>query len=317
MKVAITNVHVDLGAGRRGTDMGPSAMHVAQLSERLSGLGYAIAPFQSFGVSHEAVDKGPANARFLPTIADICARLADHVEGCCERGEIPLVLGGDHAQAIGTISGMARYYRKRGERLGVLWVDAHTDMNTPDTSPSGNIHGMPLAVLLGHGPPELTGIAGDEPALRAQDVCIIGARDVDPSEVALVRQTGVGVYPMSELDARGVNVCVAEAIERVSRHTVGIHVSFDLDGVDPQDAPGVGTPVPGGLTLRESHLVCEAAAQTGRVVGMEMVELNPTLDIRNKTGNLAVWLIESALGKTILGRRPGGRTAPGEVPPKG
>ncbi len=304
MKVAISNVHLDLGAGRRGTDMGPSAIHVAGLVGRLAKLGYTLGSNDSFGVAQESVLEGDPNARYLSTIIDICSRLADHVEAGCEAGHFPLVLGGDHAQAIGTISGMSRYYKRRGERLGVVWVDAHTDMNTPETTTSGNIHGMPLAVLLGHGPAELVALAGDTPALRPEDVAIIGVRDVDPSEVPLVRQTGVGVYPMSELDNRGVAVCVREAIERVSAHTVGLHVSFDLDGVDPLDAPGVGTPVPGGLTLRESHLVCEAAASTGKVVGMEIVELNPTLDVRNQTGKLAVWLIESALGKTILGVRP-------------
>ncbi|EDM79445.1 arginase [Plesiocystis pacifica SIR-1] len=305
MDVDITNVHLDLGAGRRGTDMGPGAMHVAGLSAKLEGLGCRVNRVSSLSaVGEQEPDLGEPTARYLPAIARLCRALADEVEASCEAGRFPLVLGGDHAQAIGTIAGMSRYYKRRGERLGVVWVDAHTDMNTPQTSPSGNIHGMPLAVLLGHGPAELVAIAGDEPALRPEDVAIIGVRDVDPSEIPLVRQTGVGVYPMSELDARSFPVCVAELVERVSRHTAGVHLSFDLDGVDPREAPGVGTPVPGGLTLRESHFLCEALAATGRVVGMEMVELNPTLDLRNQTGKLAVWLIESALGKTILGRRP-------------
>jgi arginase len=310
MNIAVHNVHLDLGAGRRGTDMGPSAMHVADLSGRLARLGHPVVNVKSFGVSNEAEDEGRPDARFLPVIARVCRDLADSVEAACEAGQFPLVLGGDHSQAIGTISGMSRFYKKRGERLGVVWVDAHADMNTPQTSPTGNIHGMPLATLLGHGPEELVSIAGDTPALRAEDVVVIGARDVDTSEIALVNATGVGVYPMSEIDARTVTVCVREAIERVTRHTVGIHISFDLDGVDPHHAPGVGTPVPGGLTLRESHLVLEAAAETGMVVGMEMVELNPTLDVRNETGKLAVWLIESALGRSILGQRPGGRARP-------
>jgi len=306
MKIALSEVQLDLGAGRRGTDMGPSAMHVAGLTQHLTRLGHTIGSRERFIAARERADAGDANARYLATIAQLCRDLADHVEARCEAGELPLVLGGDHAQAIGTISGMARYYHKRGERLGVLWVDAHTDMNTPATSPSGNIHGMALAVLLGHGPPELVSIAGDEPALRPEDVCVIGVRDVDPTEIPLVQGTKVGVYPMSEIDARTLQVCLEEAIARVSHHTVGVHISFDLDGVDPDDAPGVGTPVPGGLTLREAHLVCEAVARTERVLGMEMVELNPTLDVRNQTGRLAVWLIESALGRTILGKRPKG-----------
>lgn len=305
MDIDIINVHLDLGAGRRGTDMGPGAMHVAGLSEKLGGLGHRVQSMRSLNVLEQAKgDEGSASARYLSTITGLCRELADHVEAACEAGHVPLVLGGDHAQAIGTISGMTRYYKRRGERLGVVWIDAHTDMNTPQTSPSGNIHGMPLAVLLGHGPPELVALAGDTPALQPEDVAILGVRDVDPTEIPRVRDTGVGVYPMSELDHRGLPVCLAEALQRVQQHTAGIHLSFDLDGVDPQHAPGVGTPVPGGLTLRESHLICEALAGTEAVVGMEMVELNPTLDVRNQTGHLAVWLIESALGKTILGRRP-------------
>ena len=304
MDIDLINVHLDLGAGRRGTDMGPGAIEVAGIEDRLRRLGHEVVRVRSLS-AHEAIDEGPPTARFLPVIADMCRKLADLTEAACEVGHLPLVVGGDHAQAIGTISGMARYYKRRGERLGVIWVDAHTDMNTPDTSPSGNIHGMPLAVLFGHGPPELVGIAGETPALRPEDVCIIGVRDVDPTEIPLVRQTGVGVYPMSELDQRTLPVCLAEAVQRVTKHTAGVHLSFDLDGVDPDHAPGVGTPVPGGLSLRESHLICEALARETRVVGMEMVELNPTLDVRNQTGRLAVWLIESALGKTILGKRPG------------
>ncbi|MEE4299374.1 MAG: arginase [Pseudomonadales bacterium] len=304
MNVSISNVHLDLGAGRRGTDMGPSAIHVAGLVPALERLGHSVDQVVSFDPeSAEGANEhqqGETSARFLPVIAKLCARIADKVEADCEAGRFPLVLGGDHAQAIGTISGLARFYRKRGERIGVVWVDAHTDMNTPDSSPSGNIHGMPLAALLGHGPESLTSLAGDGPALRAEDVAVIGARDIDPTEAPLVRETGIRVYTMSELDRRGTSACVAEAFERVSRETVGVHLSFDLDGVDPDDAPGTGTPVPGGLNLRESHLICETAAESGKLLGMELVELNPTLDYANKTGRLGVWLIESALGRKIL-----------------
>jgi arginase len=302
MKIAITNVHLDLGAGRRGTDMGPSAIHVAGLVPKLRAVGHDVTDVFPIDVqSYEQQDTvGDINARFLETIAHTCSLLADRVEKECADGHVPLVLGGDHAQAIGTISGLARHHQARNERIGVLWVDAHTDMNTPDTSPTGNIHGMPLAALLGHGPSELTSLAGGPPALRPEDVAIIGARDVDAGEVGLVKELGVRVYSMSELDRRGTAVCMQEAVAQVSTQTAGVHLSFDLDGVDPLHAPGVGTPVPGGLTVRESHLVCEMVAQTGRLLGMEMVELNPTLDLRNKTGELAVWLILSAFGKTIL-----------------
>lgn len=299
--IAITNVQLDLGAGRRGTDMGPSAMHVAGLVPRLRSIGHQVPSVVTVGRSttFENSDPGDPQARFLTEITQTCRELADRVEAQVDAGHFPLVLGGDHAQAIGTISGLARAWRKRKQRVGVVWVDAHTDMNTPDTTVSGNIHGMPLAVLLGYGPRELVEIAGPEPALLPQHVAIVGVRDVDRTETALVSRSGVRVYTMSELDERGTSHCVREAFDRVSHGTAGIHLSFDLDGVDPDDAPGVGTPVPGGLTLRESHLVCEVAA-AHRMLGMEMVELNPTLDERNKTGELAVWLIQSALGKTIL-----------------
>ncbi len=300
MDIAVTNVHLDLGAGRRGTDMGPSAIHVAGLVPRLRELGHVVAQVEPIDIrSYENTATGSESARFLPAITRTCALLADRVHAQVEQGLFPLVLGGDHSQAIGTLSGLARHHVPRGERIGVVWVDAHTDMNTPDTTRSGNIHGMPLATLLGHGADELVALAGTQPALRPEDVAIIGARDVDRRELEVVRETGVRVYTMSELDMRGTSVCLQEAYERVADQTVGVHLSFDLDGVDPRYAPGVGTPVPGGLTLRESHLICELAARH-RLLGMEMVELNPTLDVRNQTGELAVWLILSALGKTIL-----------------
>lgn len=301
MRVSITNVHLDLGAGRRGTDMGSSAMHVAGLIPRLKRLGHEVVDSRRIATEdYEDGHVGDAMARFLGPITATCRDLADRTERNILQGHLPLVLGGDHAQAVGTVSGMARALRARGERLGVIWVDAHTDMNTPTTTQSGNVHGMPLAALLGYGPPDLVALAGDEPALRPEDVALIGIRDVDQPETSLVRETGVRVYTMSELDDRGTSACMREAMERVTANTAGVHLSFDLDGVDPKDAPGVGTPVPGGLTLRESHLICEALARSGKLLGMEMVELNPTLDIQNKTGELAVWLILSALGKTIL-----------------
>jgi arginase len=301
MNLSITNVHLDLGAGRRGTDMGPSAMHVAGLIPGLQRLGHTIVEVDAVDVkAAESTNVGDARARFLDDITGACARLADRVEAGLEAGTFPLVLGGDHSQAVGTITGLSRYWRKRGKRVGVVWVDAHTDMNTPDSTSSGNIHGMPLAALLGFGPKELVALAGDRPALDPRDVVIVGARDIDALEIKLVKETGVRVYTMSELDARGTAECVREAFARATYATAGVHLSFDLDGVDPQDAPGVGTPVPGGLSVRESHLICETAAASGKLLGMEMVELNPTFDHENKTGKLAVWLIQSALGKVIL-----------------
>lgn len=301
LDIVIGNLHLDLGAGRRGVDMGPSAIHLAGLKAEIEALGHSVRETFAISVpSQEMTGPGDAHARYLAPITEVCAALADHVEDALEKGRFPVVLGGDHSVAIGTISGLARYWRKRKQRVGVVWVDAHTDMNTPDTSPSGNIHGMPLAVLLGYGPPELVRIAGDQPALDPRDVCVIGARDVDATERELVRRSGVRVYTMSELDERGTATCVNEALHRVTHGTAGVHLSFDLDGVDPRYAPGVGTPVPGGLSFRESHLICEKAAATGRLLGVEMVEFNPVIDTENRTGKLAVWLITSALGKTIL-----------------
>ena len=300
-EIFIGNVHMDLGAGRRGVDMGPSAIHLAGLKAGVESLGIGVAETFALGVrSQEMLDAGDEHARFLPEITQVCGRLADRVEAGLEKGQLPVILGGDHSVAIGTITGIARYWRKRGKRIGVLWVDAHTDVNTPESSPTGNIHGMPLAVLLGHGPPDLVALAGDKPALDPRNVCVMGARDVDAGERAFVKETGLRVYTMSELDERGTAVCAREAIDRCLDGAVGIHLSFDLDGVDPQHAPGVGTAVPGGLNLRESHLICEKVAATGKILGVEMVELNPVIDSENRTGRLAVWLICSALGKTIL-----------------
>ena len=299
--IAITNVHLDLGAGRRGTDMGPSAIHVAQLIPRLTKIGHSISSISTIGTkSYEALEVKEANARFLPDILKICTELKANVIQNLNEGDFPLVLGGDHSQAVGTISGLASHFKSQGKNLGVIWVDAHTDMNTPETSPSGNVHGMPLSALLGHGHADLIALNGNTPSLKPENVAIIGARDIDITERGMVEKTGVRVYTMSEIDRRGAAICFAEAIAHVSKNTDGIHLSFDLDGVDPREAPGVGTPVPGGLSLRESHLICEMLSETGCLVGMEMVELNPILDVANQTGKLAVWLIQSALGKSIL-----------------
>ncbi|MGH8398122.1 MAG: arginase [Gammaproteobacteria bacterium] len=301
-RIRITNVHLDLGASRRGTDMGSSAMHVAGVVPALEKLGHQVVGMRHIGqVSMESAEVGNPKMRYLKVINEVCCDLADDVESTFKQNEFPLILGGDHSQAIGSIAGAVRFFKAQGKELGVFWFDAHTDMNTPETSRSGNIHGMPLSTLLGMGPKELTGISGQVPALKAEYVVIFGVRDVDAEEAKLVKKSGVRVFTMSEIDARGAAACLEEAMKILGRASAGIHLSYDLDGSDPSVAPGTGTPVPGGLNFRESHLVCEVLAKSSRLTSMEVVELNPILDIENRTGKFAVWLIQSALGRTILG----------------
>jgi arginase len=298
---AILSVHMDLGAGRRGVDMGPSAIRLAGLAVGIERLGWKVKERGSVFVREpEAIPQGRANARYLPEVLDVCTRLKAQAAEALEAGEIPISLGGDHSIAMGSVSAVALHHRKNEQPIGLLWVDAHTDINTPDTSPSGNLHGMPLAHLLGLGLPSLRALAGPRPAVDAQHVAILGVRSVDAGEREMVKKTGVRAYSMSEIDERGFPACLKEALARVTAGTAGFHLSFDLDAVDPRYAPGTGTPVPGGLTYREAHFACEASAQSGQLLALDMVELNPTLDEHNRTGKLAVELILSALGKTIL-----------------
>lgn len=298
---AILAVHMDLGAGRRGVDMGPSAIRLAGLTPRIAQLGWKVLELGSVFVREpEAIPQGRATARYLPEVLDVCTRLKAGATLALEQGALPISLGGDHSIAMGSIAAVALHHRKRQQPIGLLWIDAHTDINTPETSPTGNLHGMPLAHLLGLGLPSLRALGGAQPSVAAEHVALLGIRSVDAGEREIVRRTGVRVYTMSEIDERGFAVCLKEALARVTAGTAGFHLSFDLDGVDPRYAPGVGTPVPGGLTYREAHLACEAAAVSGGLLGVDMVELNPTLDERNRTGQLAVELILSALGKTIL-----------------
>src|SRR5688572_12660030 len=298
---AILSVHMDLGAGRRGVDMGPSAIRLAGLAQGIEKLGWKVRERGSVFVREpEAIPQGRATARYLPEVLDVCTRLKAQAAEALEAGELPISLGGDHSIAMGSVSAVALHHRKNEQPIGLLWVDAHTDINTPETSPSGNLHGMPLAHLLGLGLPSLRGLSGNRPAVEAQHVAILGVRSVDAGEREMVKKTGVRAYSMSEIDERGFAVCLKEALARVTAGTAGFHLSFDLDAVDPRYAPGTGTPVPGGLTYREAHFACEASAQSGQLLALDMVELNPTLDEHNRTGKLAVELILSALGKTIL-----------------
>ncbi|MHC5012793.1 MAG: arginase [Planctomycetota bacterium] len=298
---AVIGVHMDLGAGRRGVDMGPSAIRVAGLTTQLQALGWRVREMGSVVVPEaESTRIGRTTARYLREVLDVCRRLHVQTRGALEAGAMPICLGGDHSIAMGSISAVSAHYAEQDERIGVIWIDAHTDMNVPDTSPSGNIHGMPLAHLLGEGIPALAGLAGRRPAVDPRHVAVLGVRSVDRRERELVKRLGVRVFTMSEIDRRGMATCMSEALERANDGTKGFHYSFDLDGVDPRVAPGVGTAVQGGLTYREAHLACEEAARSGRILGIDMVELNPILDEHNRTGALAVELICSALGKRIL-----------------
>ena len=300
-ELALVSVLMDLGAGRRGVDMGPSAMRIAGLRQMLEGLSYGVREMGTVvATDPERSEQQDVNARYLAEVESVCRRARDLVEDGLVRGWMPLVLGGDHSIAMGSVAGVSRFYGRDRKRIGLIWVDAHTDMNTPGTSPSGNVHGMPLAVLTGHGPRVLRSLADERPAVRPENVSLIGVREIDGGEREIVRSSGVRVFTMSEVDERGIATCVDEAIARAGAGTAGFHLSYDLDSLDPMIAPGVGTPVQGGLTFREGHLICEKVARSGKLLSLEMVELNPVLDAHNHTARMAVGLIASALGKTIL-----------------
>ena len=295
--VTVIGAPLDLGQSRRGVDMGPSAIRYAGLEERLRALGYTVEDNGNVAsVEPEAAAITDERVRYLPEILETCARVADLVGSAVSAGSTPLVLGGDHSVALGTLAGLARHHGAPG---AVIWVDAHGDLNTPGTSPSGNVHGMPLAAALG--------LAGDGfvhrgltvPAVAADRTVLIGVRSLDDAEQALLRRSDVRVHSMSEIDRVGIEHVLREAIDRVGGAPF-VHVSLDLDVLDPEVAPGVGTPVRGGLTYREAHLALELVAESGILGSLEVVEVNPILDRENTTAALAVELVASALGKTIL-----------------
>jgi len=299
--VALVSVSIDLGAGRRGVDMGPSALRIAGITETIESLGYTVSEVGTVTAGgFETTDRGETKTRFLEEIVEVARRVGAMVSNGLANGCLPLILGGDHSLSVGSVGAVAQHYRGLGESIGVIWVDAHADMNRPETTPRGNIHGMSLAVLLGQGHPKLVELFEGGPAVRAENVSVLGARELDPGEKALLSELGIRVFTMSEIDERGVAVCMEEALQRANNGTSGFHLSFDLDVLDPRVAPGVGTPIQGGLTYREGHLVCEKAARSGRLLSLEVVELNPVLDDRNHTAQMAVGLVGSALGKTIL-----------------
>jgi arginase len=295
-KLAVIGAALDLGAGRRGVDMGPSAIRYAGLDERLQRLGFECEDLGNVrAATPEATASGDPHARFLPQIKDTCAGVAERVSAAVTDGRLPIVLGGDHSIALGTLGGLAASHGPGG----AIWFDAHGDLNTPETSPSGNVHGMPLAAALGVAEDTFASDAWPLPALRPEHVVLIGVRSLDDGERELVHELGVSVHTMTDLDRKGVEPAVREALERVAGAAF-VHVSLDMDVVDPDVAPGVGTPVRGGLSYREAHLAMELVAESGLLGSMDVVEVNPILDRENATAALAVELVASALGERIL-----------------
>src|SRR6202049_3097300 len=286
-KIRVIGVPLDLGQSRRGVDMGPSAVRVAGLEARLEALG------------HEVEDGGNV-AVAIPEQKKEGDTHAELVVKTLEAGKVPLALGGDHSMAAGTVSGVAEFYRRQNHHVGLIWIDAHTDINTPESSPSGNVHGMPLAALMGLWPSDLANIFDFSPKVKPQNCVLVGVRDIDAVEKENVLRAGIGVFTMRDIDERGMRTVMEEALRMAARGTSGYHISLDMDWVDPEDAPGVGTPVRGGATYREAHLAMEIIADHGRMLSFEIVEVNPVIDEHNKTADLAVELALSAFGKKIL-----------------
>ncbi|MGA3089097.1 MAG: arginase [Terriglobales bacterium] len=300
-QIRVIGVPVDLGQSRRGVDMGPSAVRVAGLQARLEAIGHIVEDAGNVAVAiPEQKKEGAANAKYLKEITATCSKSAELVLKTLEDGKVPLVLGGDHSVAAGTVSGVAKYFRRRSQKIGLIWIDAHTDMNTPETSPSGNVHGMPLAALMGLGPAELGNIYEFSPKVQPENCVLVGIRDVDSFEKENIRKAGVEVFTMRDIDERGMRNVMEEALRMAGHDTAGYHVSLDMDWIDPEDAPGVGTPVWGGATYREGHLAMEIIFDYGRMLSFEIVEVNPVIDERNQTADLAVELALSAFGKKIL-----------------
>lgn len=296
-KLTIIGMPMDLGQMRRGVDMGPSAIRYAGIFERLSKLFSSIEDLGDITVGRpETVIDVQSNLRNLHLIAEKNQMLAEIVDKIIQSKSFPLVLGGDHSIAIGTLAGVSKHYTN----LGVIWYDAHGDLNTAETSPSGNIHGMPLAVSLGYGHKQLTNILGAAPKIKPEHVVIIGARSLDEGERRLIKELEIKVFTMHEIDRLGMTKVMECTIEYLKDKTDGVHLSLDLDGLDPNDAPGVGTPVPGGISYRESHLAMEMLAESGLITSAEFVEVNPILDERNKTASLAVALMGSLFGEKLL-----------------
>jgi arginase len=300
-KIRIIGVPMDLGQSRRGVDMGPSALRVAGLQARLKQLGHHVEDIGNIPVKQaEEMTYGEKRAKYMAEIAETCKDLAEIVQKSLEEKFVPLVLGGDHSLAAGSVSGVAAHFRKEKKQIGYIWLDAHGDMNTPESSPSGNVHGMPLAAVMGYGAPELVDLLGFKPKVEPQNIVLVGVRDLDLQERRLVKKSGVRVFTMRDIDERGMREVMADALKYATDDTDGISVSLDMDFVDPSDAPGVGTPVRGGVTYREAHLAMEMIADSDAMASMEVVEINPVIDEHNRTALLGVELILSGLGQKIL-----------------
>jgi len=299
--VRIIGVPLDLGASRRGTDVGPSALRIAGLGAALRRMGYDVALEEDIPApAMETRRSEDKHARYKPQILDVCTRLATRVQEVVNAGDFPLVLGGDHSIAMGTVAGTAAHYREKEQQIGLIWFDAHGDMNVPESSPSGNIHGMPLAHLLGKGDDDLKNILGFHPKVKPENVALIGIRAIDAGERKIIRDSGIHAFTMREIDEHGMAAVARRALEVVNDGTAGFHVSFDVDGCDPTVIPGSGTLVPGGVSFREAHLLMEYVADSSRLLSLEIVELNPFLDERNISAKRALELVLSAMGKSIL-----------------
>ena len=300
-RVSIIGVPLGFAGGIAGVDLGPAAMRVARLNGRIAQLGYEVRDLGDMCVERPQYVPPPGDkARYLREVAAACEALAGEVQNVMRAGEMPIILGGDHSIAMGSLAGIAAVLQEKSEPFGLIWFDAHADMNTPETTPSGNVHGMPLAASLGFGPPELTHLAGFAPKLDPRFCAHIGARDLDLAERDLIKRLGLRCFTMREIDERGMSACIDDAIQIAAQAPGGYAVTFDVDALDPRDAPGSGTVVRGGLTYREAHLALEKIAEAGGMISLEVVEINTALDINNRTAELGVELILSALGKTIL-----------------
>ena len=299
--VALIGVPMDLGGGRRGVDMGPSALRIAGIDREIRKMGLDLVDLGNVPVE-QPESRLPINvkARFLEEISSSCENLRDRVIDAFTADKFPLVVGGDHSIACGTVAGCSTHFARRGKKIGLIWFDAHGDMNTPESSPTGNIHGMPLAACLGEGLEELTHLGERFPMVDIENTVAVGVRSLDARERKIVQETGLRIVTMREVDMRGIHDVMLEVLEIATNGTAGFHLSFDMDGSDPEVAPGVGTPVPGGLDFRECHLFMEMVAESRGLLSLEVTEINPILDVHNKTATVAVDLILSALGKLVL-----------------